>query len=485
MSFAVTSDPAVRARPLAGAVAVMAVIGLVVRLALSRAPLANDEIWSLDNLRPLAHAGRVLWGVSHDNNHFLNSLWLYFVWPWTHDSTVLRLISILSGAALIPVMAALGARRGTVAALAAAALTTLSFFQITWDAQARGYASATLALVVAYAALERAWDAPASRARWGFAAAAGLAVFSHLASGPVLVLFCFVTLAELWRRHRRLKIALDQTFALFAPAALAVAPTVAVVVAGYREMGGFVVGFHRDFAAAHVVGAFTNLQLTTLGLDADSHALAMFGLLALPLVEIAAIALCVRPERRIAYATLIFAMPVVALALRVPNTHPPRYYFAASPFLLLLVSEVADFLWSRASVSRISALALVGVLLVGDAASLAKLRDGLAEPWSDAFAVVSDSADPRLATNYAFNVGRSLAHYNRYLGKPIALVADADLCRQRPPWYVAELRGDAADQPTLTLGAPDCALRYQVERVVGRFTPWQSAWALYRLAESP
>lgn len=94
-------------------------------------------------------------GGSHDNNHFLNSHWLDVLWPWTQDFTALLLVSILSGAALIPVLAMLGARRGTVAALAAAALTTLSFFQIPCDVQARGNASATLALVVAYAAKER------------------------------------------------------------------------------------------------------------------------------------------------------------------------------------------------------------------------------------------------------------------------------------------------------------------------------------------
>lgn len=463
-----------------GAVLALAACGLAVRLALSRAPLANDEIWSLDNLRPLAHVGRVLWGVSHDNNHFLNSLWLYFVWPLSRDPTALRLISILSGAALIPIMAGLGARRGTIAAFAAATLTTLSFFQVAWDVQARGYAAATLGLIAAYAALERALDAPASRARWAFAAAAGFAVFSHLAAGPVLALYALIALAETWRRRRNALTALKETFSLFWPAALAVAPTAAFVVAGYREMGGFTIGYFRDFAATHVLAAFTNMQMTTLGLDPNATALALFGLVFLPLLEIAAIVFGARPDRRIAYAVMIFAIPAAALALHIPNTHPPRYYFAASPFLLLLISEVADGFWARGRLYRGLAVAMVVALLVGDVAALARLRAGLAEPWTYAFADVAASSDPRVATSFDFNVGRSLAFWNRFLGRPIEWVAKDDLCSQRPGWYVEELRGDDADTTRLTLGG--CALHYDLQRVVGRATPWQSAWALYRLA---
>src|SRR5450755_983364 len=78
-------------------VAALAAIGMVVRLVAAQGSLGNDEIWSLINLRPIRHFWQILWDISHDNNHFLNSLWLYFAWPLGRDATWLRLPSILAG----------------------------------------------------------------------------------------------------------------------------------------------------------------------------------------------------------------------------------------------------------------------------------------------------------------------------------------------------------------------------------------------------
>ena len=57
--------------------AAIAAAGFVLRLWCARGPLTLDEVWSIENLAPLRHFWQVFWGISHDNNHFLNSLWLY------------------------------------------------------------------------------------------------------------------------------------------------------------------------------------------------------------------------------------------------------------------------------------------------------------------------------------------------------------------------------------------------------------------------
>ncbi|MBV8662206.1 MAG: hypothetical protein JO107_03795, partial [Hyphomicrobiales bacterium] len=76
---AARAAPAGRERAIiGGAVAAIAAAGLALRLACSDGPLWVDEIWSLRNLRPIQHFWDVLWGISHDNNHFANSLWLLF-----------------------------------------------------------------------------------------------------------------------------------------------------------------------------------------------------------------------------------------------------------------------------------------------------------------------------------------------------------------------------------------------------------------------
>jgi hypothetical protein len=465
---------------LAGAIGATTLIGLTIRLYFSAGPLGNDEMWSLANLRPIPHFWRILWGISHDNNHFLNSLWLYFVWPWSHNSTLARLPSILAGALTIPLMARLGAKRGPAAALAAAALTALSFFQFTYSVEARGYATATLALMAAYAEGERALDQPGSGVRWRLAAAAGLAFFSHLACGPVIVLYSLIAFGETMRRGAGFGRAVRATFALFWPAALAMTPTLLFVAAGYRVMGGFTIGFFTPFGASHTIAAAANLEMATFGLSPSSLPQIVFAMLALPPLILAAIFAFARPDRRIAYIVMIFSLPAAALILRLPNTHAPRYFFAASPFLLLLFAEAFDAGWRRAGAARALAVLALAASLSGDAAALARLRAGMEAPWTRALDVIAASGEPALAASFDFNVGRSVDHFNLDRGTALELVGKSTICARRPGWYIAELPDGGGAGPALEVEGEGCALRYVLVGVYDRDIPWQPVWGLYR-----
>jgi hypothetical protein len=469
---------------LAGWVVAISLLGLAIRVYFSIGPLGNDEMWSLANLRPISHFWRILWGISHDNNHFLNSLWLYFVWPWSHDPTLLRLPSILAGALTIPLMARLGARRGPAAALAAAALMALSFFQFTYSVEARGYATATLALLAAYADLELALDQRERRPRWIFAAAAGLAFFSHLASGPVIVLFGLIAFGETLRRERDFGGAVRATIALFWPAALAMAPTLLFVAAGYRVMGGFTIGFLVPFAASRTIAAAVNLEMATFGLNPFSFPQIVFAILALPPFLLAAIFACARPERRIAYIVMIFALPAAALILRMPNTHAPRYFFAASPFLLLLFAEAFDAGWRRAGAARALAVVALAASFFGDVTALARLRAGMTAPWTDALRVIVASGEPTLASSFDFNVGRSVDFFNVDRGSALELIGKPAICAREPRWYVAELPDDGAAKPALQVEGEGCALSYALVGVYDRDIPWQPVWGLYRRSDA-
>jgi hypothetical protein len=285
---------------LAASIGTLFLLGFALRLWCSSAPLWSDEIWSLRNLLPIRHFWQILWGISHDNNHFLNSLWLFFAGPISENPSWLRAPSIAAGALAIPAMAHLGARHGRAAAVAAAALTAGSFFQVTYSVGARGYATATLTLIVAFAALERAIEDPRGRGRWIMAAAAGLGLFGHLAIAPAIALLGAIGFGENLRRNRGFLAALRTTLRIFWPAGLAMSPTIAFVAAGYVVQGGFTIGYFRPYAAAHAIGAMANLEMTTFGLDPSWRVLDAFALLVLPILVLAAIAFAALPERRIA-----------------------------------------------------------------------------------------------------------------------------------------------------------------------------------------
>jgi hypothetical protein len=74
----------------------------------ARGDLWLDEIWSLYLLRNAKHLWDVL-SIQHDNNHILNSAWLF--WTGPHGSSFsCRLLSIVSGSAAAAAMGAINLR---------------------------------------------------------------------------------------------------------------------------------------------------------------------------------------------------------------------------------------------------------------------------------------------------------------------------------------------------------------------------------------
>jgi len=465
------------------AISVIALFGLALRVVFSTGPLVNDEVWSLANLRGISAFWRVLWGISHDNNHFLNSLWLYFVWPWSHDPIWLRLPSILAGAFAIPLMAQLGGRHGPAGALAASLLTALSFFQITFSVEARGYSTAALGLILAYGAIERALDDPASGARWRLAAGAGLAFFSHLAAGVALAFFALIALGEAIRRGRGMIGSFRSTFRMFWPAALAMIPTLMFVVAGYREMGGFTIGFYNAFGAGHLFSAIVNLEMDTLGLNPGRLPEIAFAVIVLPLAIVAAIVRLAPPERRIAYVAMLLGLPVAVLACRLPNTNAARYFFALSPFLLLLFADSSAAGWRQGGAARAIAVLALAAFTFGSGAALARRYAGEREPWTHALERISRSGDLAIASSFDFNVGRTVAFYNGTQTAPLELVPRARLCERRPGWYVSELPTNDPAAAAVSLAGEGCEIRYALVGSYSRYTPGQPHWGLYRRAD--
>jgi hypothetical protein len=452
------------------ALAFVIVAGLALRLVLSRAPLWNDEIWSIQNLKGIDGVRGILWGLSHDNNHFLNSIWLYLVAPATSNPTLLRLVSILAGVLTIPAMARLGARRGPAAGLVAGALTAFSFFQVVYSVEARGYAVATLALAVAWAEIE------AERgSRLRLALACGLGFFAHLAFGPALAGLAFATFLENIRRARGSALAaFPKTLRLFWPAALACLPTLGFFFAGYINKSGFTIGSLTPFSLAHGVGGVTSLAMMTFGLDSTSYVQTVFALVGLPLIVLAAIVFLAPAERRAVYLVMLVLLPALALILRIPNTHVGRYFFAASPFLILLAADSFGALWARGMPARALAALALAPLLTSDVAAIVRLARGECAPWTEALAHVAASPQRALASSHDFNVGKSVAYYGG-----LTLVTAERLCDEKPSWYVLETRGDGKAEAELTL----CGRAYRLEGVYDRDIPSQLPWALYARAD--
>jgi len=450
-------------------------------------PLWVDEIWSLKDLAPIRHFWQILWGISQDNNHYLYSIYLFFAYPISHNEIWLRAPSIAAGVAAIPVMARL-AGRDRVAALAAAAMTAVSAFLVAYSAQARGYALAVLLWIVAYRQLEKAMDAPASRARWLFALAIGAAAFCHLATFVTAFLFGLAAFGEFLRRKRDLFQAVRASLQLFWPTLVGLAPILLCLVAGYVEIGGFIVNFVRPYSPVRAFAGFSRMIVATL----EGTIAPLLVVAAIPLVAIGAFVVLRAPAissfRRISYAVMLFGLPALVVIAEPPNSHISRYYLISAVFLILAAADLFAILWRKGGIWRGATVAAAMALAIGNLHAMVAAKQANVAAWPEALAEIAASPSPTIGTDFDFNVREFVGYYNRLSDKPLQLIGVDLSCDQPPEWYIVET--DAAAQPaTIDVEAhrPDgghCSLRYALASAYGYSTFFESRWLLYR-AEAP
>ena len=220
--------------------------------------------------------------------------------------------------------------------------------------------------------------------------------------------------------------------------------------------------------------------MMTFGLDPNSYSQTVFALVGLPLLVLAAIVTIAPIERRAVYVVILVLMPALALILHIPNTHVGRYFFASSPFLILLAADGFGALWrSGANAARLLAGFALVAALISDGAALMRLARGETHPWTEALATIDASRDHALASSHDFNVGKSVAWYNQTTGASLPLVPPERMCAETPIWYVLETSGKGHADSVLTV----CGRDYRLDAVYGRDTPSQLPWALYHRAE--
>ncbi|MEM7147051.1 MAG: hypothetical protein AAF591_18165 [Verrucomicrobiota bacterium] len=145
-------------------VGVLAVIGGVLRWPGLFTELWLDEIWSVDLAAEAGSWVEVLTEIRISNNHPLNTWWL-MLWDGRGSEMWWRLPSWVAGVATIPAVYWVVRRGGggVWAGVTGALLVTVSFFQVVYGSEARGYAVCLLCVVICLGAL---WGRPEAPG-WG------------------------------------------------------------------------------------------------------------------------------------------------------------------------------------------------------------------------------------------------------------------------------------------------------------------------------
>ena len=165
---------------------VLQVLYALVILAAARGDLWLDEIWSLMFVEQVDTAVELFTDQKHDNNHLLNSIYLY-VMGSGRPMMGYRMFSVLSGIGTLFLMGHLGRKWNPLAGFLAVNFTGLSYPLVLYASEARGYGPAIFFSLCAFWCLvDLLMENDTSKRPW-FWLTAILAMLSHSSSFLVLL----------------------------------------------------------------------------------------------------------------------------------------------------------------------------------------------------------------------------------------------------------------------------------------------------------
>jgi hypothetical protein len=366
---------------LPAAYALLAILGVAVwvRILSAHGGLWVDEAWSAVLVARADTPWAVFTSINHDNNHHLNSLWMQAV-GYAAPPLALRALSIVTGAATVLVVAAIGARRSAAHALVGAALFALSPILVNYGSEARGYAPMLLCAVGAILVAARWLNAPGPAPRHAPGLLALLTILGLLSQ---LTMLFFVVAIAGWvaltlRQRVATGTAAAMTARLMLPSLVAVLLVVTLVFgAAAASPGGMQVGDYVPFSFASLVSALQVMLATTLG----ASALPRWWIAVLALTLCVAAMAAVAQRRPMAWLAMlaIAGLPIALATLQVANTGIPRYFLLSSVAILLLLTDLIATALTKGPRSRMLAalaLTLLAIGIVDDIAQDIKRRRG-------------------------------------------------------------------------------------------------------------
>ncbi len=324
-----------------------------------------DEVWSLHDVLSLHSWTDIFVGLKVDNNHHLNSLWLYVLGFQTHTWTY-RAVAFISGIATVFGAWMIGARddrrTATVMGVAFAASYLLSYY----SSEARGYGPVACMVVFAWYCLQRYLD----DCRWAFAVGfwicSALGVMSH----PTYIQF--LVGAFVWgdansqRTQRNLRAASWMTARAFVPAMAFVGVFYIVSLKGltigggppyvltrvlaetFSAIGGGPLGGGYMWAAALMVGTVFGTSIV------DAHRR--------------------NDDRWLLYLNVGLVIPAIFVGVSRPSVLFPRYFLIPIVVALMSMSVFVARLLASSGWRRALGLSLILLYVAGSLIQVASLR---------------------------------------------------------------------------------------------------------------
>ncbi|MGH6818950.1 MAG: hypothetical protein ACREC1_09290, partial [Methylovirgula sp.] len=398
-----TSDPS---RALVLGIGALTIAGFLLRVFAARGDLWLDEIWSIQNLQHIGNVGEIFWGISDDNNHLLNSLWLWIVGP-DAPPIIMRLEAIVLGTCTILIAAKLCARSGAVAAFAGAALVAGSDLFVHYGSEARGYAGLLLMIFIAAEAIENYLEDPGDhRSRLVFGLAVAFGALFHLLMLMAAFTLIVAALVRIYSRSpRRLAFA---AIDLAIPAIFGAVPALGFLVAGVMNTHKIQLGVQVPFTLARLGRGLTTVFAAIFGMP---YGLPLWLGAGVAVVLIGLAVFLLAPERRVLPLACLLLPPALACLLRLPNVHIARFHLIVAVGLVLLFTEAMAKLWGLKQTSLVMAIGIL--LVVGNGVHDAELLALGRGDYEGIVARMERAGPATYGSNMPAEVGRTVRFYDR------------------------------------------------------------------------
>ena len=453
-------------------------LGAALRIAGALGDLWFDEVWSVDLIRPIGSIGGIFWGINHDNNHFLNSLWMWAV-GLDASPLVLRAASIAVGIVAVAAAGLIGLSRSPATAVASALAVAIAYGEVHYASEARGWSGMVACFLVEILLLERALARePTVGLALAIAAVAVVGLGWQMFMLPALFVLGLWAVNAIGMRTRDLGAILSGAFAVFWAAGLGVGAVLAGLVA-IRSTHGMTGGGIATFTLPDLVDGYGTMLARVAGVpEGVPPAVTLAG--ACVLLALATALTRGRGDDRIGlWLAFLVGLPILMIAVRLPNVEMPRYFLAPATVFMLMLAETIVAAWTRGGAMRLVAVVLAGGFLFGNGHALARfLAEGRGH-YSEAVAFMAAEGPIVASGDHDLRGMKLLLHHARRLGVEARWIETRELCRDLPRWLVVEdsWRWNERMRPIVI----DCPIAFSRAFRAGQWGMSGASWTVYRV----
>lgn len=396
----------------------------------ARGDLWLDEIWSIFFAEAARSPFEIVTKYRHDNNHLLNTLYMYAV---GRDAPLYqyRLLAVASGILSLIIIVLVPLRSSFLESLIGLLCAGVSYPLINYFSEARGYAPAMLFGILSFYIVQRSSAMVSARSAVLFSLTAILGVVSHFSYIIVFTSLSFLIVYSQLNGH----------------------------ATGYEKTKN-VMGF-LSIPAAFILGYYLYfIRNMTIGggpvydkLDEISRGMAyLFGLpqelaaigLPLYLLIVAAGVYLYASERNgiwVFYVSVLLVSPILVILTAKPTYFYFRYVVICVPFLYLLAAKVLVKMYCTPhGAVKMAVIAVLSLYLLGQGQYLLTLyrygRGGYSSVLKEIYGN-SSSSKMKVGSDQDFRAKIIITFYQRFLPKDRTLVnVDRDAMQVDPPEWI-------------------------------------------------